>query len=260
MAISNGKAVLCEKSMSPDATVAREVLDAASDAGVLFVHGVWSRFFPAMARLREIIDSGKIGTVRSARASFCQNDGAGSCSALLETGIYCAQFLQWVLGGSGGEGEPNVRGACRVVHESGNDEHVSAIIEFPGDRVGSFECSLAHCSGRSATVYGTGGVIDVSFPFWCPTSVTVTRMSGLGSQKWEEPEVHECPLPEDIVPLQTEDGETPGFNFVNSQGLSYEAREVNRCVREGLTESPLFNSRQCLEIMRLIEDIGRYGG
>ena len=84
-------------------------------------------------------------------------------------------------------------------------------------------------------------------------------MSGLGSQKWEEPEVHECPLPEDIVPLQTEGGETPGFNFVNSQGLSYEAREVNRCVREGLTESPLFDSRQCLEIMRLIEDIGRYG-
>ena len=259
MAISNGKAVLCEKSMAPDATVAKEVLDAAADAGVLFVHGVWSRFFPAMARLRGIIDSGAIGAVRSARASFCQNDGAGSCSALLETGIYCAQFLQWVLGGDAGEGGPTVKGACRVVHESGNDEHVTAIIEFPGDRVGSFECSLAHCSGRSATVYGTGGVIDVSFPFWCPTSVTVTRMSGLGSQKWEEPEVHECPLPEDIVPLMTEDGETPGFNFVNSQGLSYEAREVNRCVREGLTESPLFDSRQCLEIMRLIEDIGRYG-
>ena len=60
--------------MAPDATVAGEVLDAARDAGVLFVHGVWSRFFPAMARLREIIDSGAIGTVRSARASFCQND------------------------------------------------------------------------------------------------------------------------------------------------------------------------------------------
>lgn len=173
LAIRNGKAVLCEKSMAPNHAAAKEVLDAAKDANVLFVHGVWSRFFPAMQKIREIIDSGEIGTVRSARASFCQNDGAGSCSALLETGIYCAQFLQWALEGpNNGAGSkqgasPVVRGACQTLHESGNDEHVTAIIEFSGNKVGSFECSLAHCSSRSATIYGTAGVIDVPFPFWC---------------------------------------------------------------------------------------------
>ncbi|KAL7551555.1 hypothetical protein ACHAWF_014740, partial [Thalassiosira exigua] len=116
LAMKNGKAVLCEKSMAPDAKIAREVLDAAKNSNLLFVHGVWSRFFPAMKKIRQIIESGEIGTVRSARASFCQNDGAGSCSALLETGIYCAQFLQWALedpndpGSDSGDG-PVVRGA-----------------------------------------------------------------------------------------------------------------------------------------------------
>jgi dihydrodiol dehydrogenase / D-xylose 1-dehydrogenase (NADP) len=167
MALAHGKAILCEKSMAPDHIVAKSIMDAAKDANSLFVHGVWSRFFPTMTKIREIINSGEIGEVRSARASFCQNDGAGSCSALAETGIYCAQFLQWVLGGDdeGGIG-PVVKGATQILHESGVDEHVTAIIEFPGKKIGTFECSLAHNSERSATVYGTLGVIDVPFPFW----------------------------------------------------------------------------------------------
>lgn len=83
-------------------------------------------------------------------------------------------------------------------------------------------------------------------------------MTGLGSQTWSEPELHEFELPPDVVALSTADGEVPGFNFVNSQGLAYEASEVNRCFREGLIESPSFSTRQCLEILRLITDIGEY--
>ncbi len=97
MALQHRKAVLCEKTMAPDPMMARQILDAAKHANRLCVHGVWSRFFPVMTKIRQIIRSGEIGEVRSARASFCQNDGAGACSALAETGIYCAQFLQWVL-------------------------------------------------------------------------------------------------------------------------------------------------------------------
>ena len=83
-------------------------------------------------------------------------------------------------------------------------------------------------------------------------------MTGLGSQQWSEPELHEFSLPSDIKTLSTQDGEVPGFNFVNSQGLAYEAAEVNRCFREGLIETPSFSTKQCIEILRLISDIGQY--
>lgn len=266
LAMKHGKAVLCEKSMAPNHIVANEILDMAKASNLLCVHGVWSRFFPAMYKIREVIDSGEIGIVRSARASFCQNDGAGSCSALLETGIYCAQFLQWALGDASTSTNSNdeecmgpvVRGACRMYHENGKDEHVTAIIEFPGNKIGSFECSLAHCSDRSATIHGSAGVIEVPFPFWCPTTIKVTKMTGLGSQQWSEPVIHEFGLPSNIVALSTADGEVPGFNFVNSQGLAYEAAEVNRCFCEGLIESPSFSNQQCIEILRLISDISNY--
>ena len=128
-----GKAVLCEKSMAPTAAEAAEVLALARERGLFFLHGVWSRFFPAMRALRELLSSGAlldapepiptylrhssdtllrhssetppthlrdtsdtpprllrapssgaIGDVTSAHVSFCQNDGAGSCSALAE--------------------------------------------------------------------------------------------------------------------------------------------------------------------------------
>ena len=132
--------------------------------------------------------------------------------------------------------------------------------------MGSFECSLAHCSERSAAVYGSGGVIEVPFPFWCPTEIRVTTMVGKASQKWDGPVVHNFPLPENIRPLpgatataggnnNNNDEHSVGFNFVNSEGLAYEAMEVNRCIREELTETPKFTSAQCLDIMRIISEI-----
>lgn len=83
-------------------------------------------------------------------------------------------------------------------------------------------------------------------------------MTGLGSQQWSEPVIHEFSLPSDVVALSTEGGEVPGFNFVNSTGLAYEAAEVNRCFREGMIESPSFSTQQCIEILRLISDISKY--
>lgn len=83
-------------------------------------------------------------------------------------------------------------------------------------------------------------------------------MTGLGSQQWSEPVIHEFSLPSDVVALSTEGEEVPGFNFVNSTGLAYEAAEVNRCFRQGMIESPSFSTRDSIEILRLISDISKY--
>lgn len=72
LCLQAGKPVLCEKSMAPTAEEADRVLKLARQRGIFFLHGVWSRFFPAMRAIREAIASGAIGTVYSAHASFCQ--------------------------------------------------------------------------------------------------------------------------------------------------------------------------------------------
>lgn len=251
MVLKAGRAVLCEKAMAQNSEETLRVVEFARSRRLFFLHGVWSRFFPAMAKIREIIDSGEIGVVRSVHASFCQNDGAGTCSATLETGIYVAQFLQWAFGGVA---PLKVDGVSFELNPNGNDEHVAALLHFPGGGVGTFECSLRHPSTRSAEICGSEGVIRVPFPFWCPTQVSSQRMTGLGSQTWEPEQVFsvDLPLPESETGLK-DDGSD--FNFVNSKGLAYEAEEVNRCLRQGLLESPLFSAAECCSVMSVISDI-----
>ena len=242
--LNAGHAVLCEKSMAPTLADTERVLAAAAAAGRFFLHGVWSRFFPLMSKLRGVIRSGEIGAVLSAHASFCQADGAGACSATLETGIYCAQFLLWVFD----DAEPQVRGVAYSMHEStGHDQHVTALLAFPCGGIGTLECSLRHASPRSATICGTKGTIHIPFPFWCPTSFTVQPMDGSASQTFGEPSTYTEQLPESAG--------SGLLNFVNSEGLAYEAEEVNRCLREGLIEAPAFGSKDCLRVMRVIDDI-----
>ena len=240
-----GRAVLCEKSMAPTATDAQSVLELAREKNLFFLHGVWSRFFPAMAEIRRLIDSGVIGKVCSVHASFCQDDGAGACSAMAETGIYCAQFLLWAYGGVA---PSRVSGVTHEMDEaSGHDTHVSALLEWPCGGVGTFECSLKHPSPRSATICGTKGVIEVPFPFWCPNTFTVQTMSGLGSQTFGEKETYKFDLP--MV------AGSDSLNFVHSQGLMYEALAATECLRQGLHETEQFGTDECLCVMQLISEI-----
>ena len=50
LCLRSGRHVLCEKSMAPCAADARRVLEEARARRRFFLHGVWSRFFPAMVR------------------------------------------------------------------------------------------------------------------------------------------------------------------------------------------------------------------
>jgi dihydrodiol dehydrogenase / D-xylose 1-dehydrogenase (NADP) len=240
-----GRSVLCEKSMASSAEEAARVLECARSKQLFFLHGVWSRFFPAMAEVRRLIDSGAIGQVRSVHASFCQNDGAGSCSAMAETGIYCAQLLLWAYGGVA---PSRVLGVQRSVDPtSGHDTHVSALLEWPCGGVGTFECSLSHPSPRAAVICGTEGVIELPFPFWCPASLTVQTMGGLGSQTFGDKLVTHFALPEIA--------DAEALHFVHSQGLFYEAAAATACLQRGELETEQFGSAECLRVMQLLSQI-----
>ena len=79
-----------------------------------------------------------------------------------------------------------------------------------------------------------------------------------GTLRFGPVEAHEAPLPVleglGAAAAPAEAAAAP-FNFVHSEGLAYEAREVNRCLREGLLEAPAFGATACLRVMQVIEDI-----
>ena len=76
-------------------------------------------------------------------------------------------------------------------------------------------------------------------------------MTGLGSQDWSEPVHHTFDLPSVEGP----------FNFVNSEGLLYEAQAVNECLAKGKTQCDEFDHRENLAVMGVLSEIrGRWGG
>ncbi len=108
LAAKAGKHVLVEKPMAVSLQQAREMTDACRTAGVKFMVGHMLRFSPLNRRLKEIVQTGMIGTVSYARSHFVydvsqskrswvldkQTAGAGP---LFDIGVHCLDTIRFVL-------------------------------------------------------------------------------------------------------------------------------------------------------------------
>src|SRR3712207_2277624 len=107
-AIEAGKALLVEKAFTATLAGAQEVVDAARANGVFVMEAMWTRFQPAVVRLRELVAEGAIGEVRSVQADLGVwrtydpadrlFDLALGGGALLDLGVYVVSFAQMLLG------------------------------------------------------------------------------------------------------------------------------------------------------------------
>lgn len=69
-ALAAGKAVLVEKSFTVTPAATREVVAAAGAAGRFAMEAMWTRFCPAVVRLRELVADGAIGEVCTVTADL----------------------------------------------------------------------------------------------------------------------------------------------------------------------------------------------
>ncbi|MGI5868641.1 MAG: Gfo/Idh/MocA family protein [Kiritimatiellia bacterium] len=72
-AAQNGKHVFCEKPLALTVGDAREILDAVTRADVKHQVGFNYRFAPAIQLAKQLIDSGKLGTIYHFRAKYLQD-------------------------------------------------------------------------------------------------------------------------------------------------------------------------------------------
>jgi len=74
-ALKAGKHVLCEKPLACSEKEAREMVDAASDAGLFLMEAFMYRFHPRSRRVKAMVAAGSIGTPCLVRSAFCYNMG-----------------------------------------------------------------------------------------------------------------------------------------------------------------------------------------
>jgi D-xylose 1-dehydrogenase (NADP+, D-xylono-1,5-lactone-forming) len=167
-AINAGKHVLIEKPMALKVKDIEAIEAAATKNKVKVMEGFMYRFHPQHKRVQEIVESGLIGDVLSARASYSflmkqprmyrinrsMADGGG---AMWDIGPYAIHSLRWCFGL-----EPVSVIAHAKLNEHGADIVTSGVLDFGQDaegraRFGHFDISFERSRKSEYEIIGTKG-------------------------------------------------------------------------------------------------------
>jgi len=230
-AVRAGKAVLVEKAFTATLGGAREVVEEARRRAVFAMEAMWTRFLPAVARTRELLDDGAIGEAFAVQIDlgiahefdpshrlFAAELGGG---ALLDLGVYAVSFAQMVLGAPGsvaavGAHEPN-----------GVEGSATLLLGWDDGRSATLTTSLHVRMPGAARIFGGRGWIEVPPRFHHPRCV-ILHAEG------RQPETMQLP------PLGT--------------GYAHELIEVTECVRAGRTESAVMPLGDTLAVMSVLDE------
>ncbi|GAB3465241.1 Gfo/Idh/MocA family oxidoreductase [Massilia terrae] len=237
MALKAGKGVLCEKAFTVNRREAEEVVALARSKKLFLMEAMWSRFLPALAEVRRIIDSGEIGPARTITADFGFYSEAGpehrlfnpalGGGALLDLGIYPLSLSAALLGPV-----ESVRAQAEL-GPTGVDLQTAFTLKHRGGGISACSCSVAARTPCELTVSGTRGQVRMNTRFHQATSITVTLDDGSSR----------------TIP-------TP----FTGNGYSYEAIEAQRCYLAGLLESPHMTHGETLEQMGVMDEVRRQVG
>ena len=134
-ALEKGKAVLCEKPMTVSKKDAEKVIECARSHNTFFMEAVWTRFLPAMVKVREWLNDGLVGDVKLVEADFGfrapfipewrlfnRELGGGS---LLDVGIYPVTVSQMIYGR-----KPERIISSMFLGKTGVDEMTNIVLDY----------------------------------------------------------------------------------------------------------------------------------
>lgn len=227
LCLEQGKPVLCEKPFAMNASEARSMVATARDRKTFLLEAMWTRFSPVMARVRSLLHDGALGEVRQLHADFGFRtdvdpggrlfDRALGGGALLDVGVYCASLAQMVFG----EVPRDIQGLAHL-GSTGVDEQCAWIQRYGGGQLAILSAAIRTETAQGATIYGSEGSLHIP-EFWHPDRLLL----GEAEERFE----------------------------VQGNGYQYQALEVQRCVREGLTESPMLPLDESIEVMETLDRI-----
>lgn len=223
-AIAAGKHILIEKPMATRLADIEMIADAAAKSKVLVMEGFMYRFHPQHRRLQAIIESGLIGDVLSARASFSflmkparlyrinrpMQAGGG---AMWDIGPYAIHSLRWCFANQHGPAEPRSVIAQAKRNEHGADTVTSGVLDFGADaqgraRYGHFDISFERSRKSEYEIIGTQGWVK------CHAA-------------W----VFEGDVP--VISWATEDGRAAEEHLLPHNHFQLEIEHFSRCVLQG---------------------------
>jgi len=174
-ALEQGKHVLCEKPLARNPTECREIVRAAERTGRVLAVGFNYRFYPAIVKAREILDSGRIGELSYIK-SFAGHPGGNEFThpwvhdvevmgggTLLDNGIHIIDLTHYFLGDV-----VEVKGYATggVWGFAGCEDNGFALLKSSTGKVASLQASWSEWWGYRFVIeiYGTQGCVRASYP------------------------------------------------------------------------------------------------
>ena len=264
-----GKPTVVEKPLSLNAEDAYTLVNLARDKNVFFMEGMWTRCFPAMKFVKDLIQDGKIGDVVTIQGDFgwstegCEypehriwNPKCGGM--ILDIGMYMAHLGQ-VAYGSAGDSVERVQAMGSIKH--GVDHTVMANIMYntptsssnPNAGYGRKGFLQFYVTGEANTeervvIQGTKGRIIIDPPAHVPSRVTVSYDNARGGSGVETTpeEVHDFSLPDDSYTT---------WNYPGSIGFTHQIQDVNDALTKGLKECPSYTHQDSLQLACILDEI-----
>lgn len=178
-AIEQGKQVLCEKPMAIKLADIDAIEAAAQQRGVKVMEGFMYRFHPQHARVREIVNSGLLGEIRSVRSSFSfmmrparmyrlAEPVANGGGAMWDIGCYAIHSLRMFIP----QLPKSVIAMAKYV-ESGADVAASGILDYGDGRFAQFDFSFERARRCEYEIIGTKGGLKCHIVWQLPGDVPV---------------------------------------------------------------------------------------
>jgi predicted dehydrogenase len=274
-ALDAGKAVLCEKPFTLNAAQAREVVARARQRGLFCMEAMWTRFLPAIVRLKQLIADDAIGTPRlfSAQLGYPfvadpesrQLNPALGGGALLDLGVYPVSLACFLFG------LPEAVVGRATLAGTGVDESDAIVLSHAGGRLSVLAATIATATPNEAVVMGTRGQIRLHAPFIRAQRLTIRTatplVSSAGGGRGRLARLKRSDLVQTVYrrvgPLVTSLLGRGGRRLVapcEGEGYQYEAAEVMRCLRAGQLESPIMPLDETIGILSVLDELRRQWG
>ncbi|MEW4263258.1 Gfo/Idh/MocA family oxidoreductase [Priestia megaterium] len=170
-AAKKGKHVLCEKPAALTFKEAEEMIKICKENDVMFMEAFMYQFHPQHQRVREIIDSGEIGelkTMKASLSSYLENqdgnirmNGELGGGSLYDMGCYCIHAIQTLL-----RSKPKkVFASMGKDHDGQVDIFVTGLMEFDNGMTAIFDAAMNRTVIDYYEIIGTKGSIQVPRAF-----------------------------------------------------------------------------------------------
>ena len=236
LCIDHGKAVLCEKSFTLNASQARQIAALAREKGVYVAEAIWTRYMPSRRIINEVLSSGVIGNISTLTCNLSypvtykprivRPELAGG--ALLDVGIYGLNFALMHFGDDIIRTDSSVR-----FTDTGVDAMETITLHYRDGKMAVITAGVLARGDRKGIFYGEKGYIIVE-NINNPQSISVYNLTDELVEKI-------------TVPAQI-------------SGYEYEIREAIARIREGHIESASMPLDTTIAVMERMDNLRKDWG